>query len=51
MKLELTEHELDYLTMILKQNIEDYEEEFGGGYKEMVKNLYSKLNNYKEEKK
>ena len=43
MKLELTEHELDYLTMILEQNMDDYEEEFGEGYKEMLKNLYLTL--------
>ena len=44
MKLELNEHELDYLTMIIEQNLEDepkaifYNETF-----EMLEDLYSKL--------
>ena len=44
MKLELNKHELDYLTMVIEQNLEDLngteEDEF---YHEMLEDLYSKL--------
>ena len=44
MKLELDEHELDYLTMIIDQNLEDVNEtEEDTLYVEMVEDLYSKL--------
>jgi len=44
MKLELDEHELDYLTMIIEQNLEDVNEtEEDTLYVEMVEDLYSKL--------
>ena len=43
MKLELNEHELDYLIMLLEQNMEDWEDDFGETYKEMLEDLFSKL--------
>ena len=48
MKLKLDEHQLDYLTMIIEQNMEDCEIKvgnFGELYKErrMLEDLYSKL--------
>ena len=43
MKLELNEHELDYLIMITEQNLEDCEDGYGELYKEMLNDLYSKL--------
>tara|TARA_R100001594_G_scaffold14471_1_gene30738 strand:+ start:3317 stop:3481 length:165 start_codon:yes stop_codon:yes gene_type:complete len=47
MKLELDEHELDYLTMIIEQNLEDvnfsWETEEDTLYVEMLEDLYSKL--------
>ena len=46
MKLELNEHELDYLTMVIEQNLEDVnetEEDTQRLYFEMLEDLYSKL--------
>ena len=48
MKLKLDEHELNYLTMTIEQNMEDCEIKvgnFGELYKErrMLEDLYSKL--------
>ena len=43
MELKLNEQELDYLIMIIEQNMEDCEEGFGELYKEMLEDLYSKL--------
>ena len=44
MELELNKHELDYLTMVIEQNLEDLngteEDEF---FAEMLEDLYSKL--------
>ena len=45
MKLELNEHELDYLTMVIEQNLEDVniESEYDTLHFEMLEDLYSKL--------
>ena len=46
MKLELNEHELDYLTMVIEQNLEDVnetEEDTQRLYFEMLEDLYSKI--------
>jgi len=42
MKLELNKQELDYLTMVIEQNLKDVNETFVGE-DEMLKDLYSKL--------
>jgi hypothetical protein len=44
MKLELNEHELDYLTMVIEQNLEDVNgTEEDTLHFEMLEDLYSKL--------
>ena len=46
MKLELNEHELDYLTMVIEQNMEEGVDECNEKdevHTEMLKDLYSKL--------
>lgn len=45
MKLELNEQELDYLTMVIEQNLEDVDEfeEDTLYFEMMLKDLYSKL--------
>ena len=42
MKIELNKQELNYLTIIIEQNLEDVNETFVGE-DEMLKDLYSKL--------
>jgi len=44
MKTELNKEELQYLLMIVEQNLEDAEESFGETYNKMLKDLYIKLN-------
>tara|TARA_R110001592_G_scaffold174607_1_gene413467 strand:+ start:1213 stop:1359 length:147 start_codon:yes stop_codon:yes gene_type:complete len=48
MKLELNKEELEYLIMIVEQNIEDAEEYFGETYNKMLRDLYIKLNKPKQ---
>ena len=44
MELKLNEHELDYLTMVIEQNLEDVNgTEEDTLYFEMLEDLYSKL--------
>jgi hypothetical protein len=46
MELKLNEEELDYLTMVIEQNLEDAngtEIKYQMHYKEMLEDLYSKL--------
>ena len=43
MELKLNEQELDYLIMIIEQNLEDCEDGYGELYKEMLEDLYNKL--------
>tara|TARA_R100000458_G_scaffold46402_1_gene44868 strand:- start:2681 stop:2833 length:153 start_codon:yes stop_codon:yes gene_type:complete len=43
MEIKLDEQELDYLTMVIEQNLEDYEEGYGELYNETLKGLYNKL--------
>tara|TARA_R110002072_G_scaffold97956_1_gene215460 strand:- start:327 stop:632 length:306 start_codon:yes stop_codon:yes gene_type:complete len=42
---ELNQEELNYLIMIIEQNIEDAEESYGKTYNKMLNDLYIKLNN------
>jgi hypothetical protein len=37
--------ELDYITMLIEQNLDDNPEEYGESHKEMLEDLYSKLLN------
>jgi len=41
--IKLNQEELEYLIMIVEQNKEDYDDEYGIFYKEMLNDLYSKL--------
>tara|TARA_B100001175_G_scaffold55871_3_gene44939 strand:+ start:1102 stop:1263 length:162 start_codon:yes stop_codon:yes gene_type:complete len=41
--IKLNQEELEYLIMIVEQNKEDYDDEYGNSYKEMLNDLYSKL--------
>jgi len=43
MKLELNEQELDYLTRIVEEHCGEFFEDDTEEYKEMVRDLYSKL--------
>ena len=43
MKLKLTQHELDYLIMIIQQNLDDDYVEDDEVYLEMISNLHIKL--------
>ena len=43
-ELKLDEHELDYLTMVVEQNLEDVNEtDYDEVHHEMLEDLYSKL--------
>ena len=42
-ELKLDEQELDYLTMVVEQNLDDEPEEYGENHKQMLEDLYSKL--------
>tara|TARA_R100000655_G_scaffold77283_1_gene116400 strand:+ start:478 stop:627 length:150 start_codon:yes stop_codon:yes gene_type:complete len=42
-ELKLDEQELDYLTMVVEQNLDDEPEEYGESHKQMLEDLYSKL--------
>tara|TARA_B100000927_G_scaffold237855_1_gene198732 strand:+ start:2352 stop:2501 length:150 start_codon:yes stop_codon:yes gene_type:complete len=42
-ELIIDEQELDYITMLIEQNLEDNPEEYGELHKQMLEDLYSKL--------
>ena len=43
MKIDINIDELDYLLLIIEQNLEDYEDSFGILHKQNLDDLYSKL--------
>jgi len=43
-EIQFNDDELQYLIMIIEQNIEDYQNEFGELHKETLENIYNKLN-------
>ena len=41
--LIIDKQELDYITMLIEQDLEDEPEEYGEHHKQMLEDLYSKL--------
>ena len=41
--LIIDKEELDYITMLIEQNLDDEPEEYGENHKQMLEDLYSKL--------